>query len=159
MAKHRKAKKTHHRRHHRIGAMKGAGAILSKVAGIAVGAVGAAFINGAVKKSFTTLPQWAGGAVGVAAGVAIPKFARSPFVADISAGMVAAGSLFIINETFLSLPGIAGIGALPKTMANRATPKIERTVSGATKMGAPGFMDKAVHGFRDAAVIGALYDN
>jgi hypothetical protein len=152
MAKKRK-KTTHRRRHHRVGAMRGVGGIFMKVAAIAAGAAGATFINSTVKKSFASLPAWAGGMGAVGAGVLLPRFVRNPIALDVSAGLIAAGSLFALNESFLSLPGIAGLGAIPKTMAYRNTPKLQSSV------GAPGYMDNAVGGERDLMVVGALFDN
>ena len=149
----KKKKKATRRRHHRVGAVRGMGGVVMKVAAIGAGAVAATFLNSTVKKSFASLPAWAPAAIVVGAGVFLPKVLKNQTGQNVATGMLAAGTLFLLNETFLSLPGIAGMGAVPKGLVYRATPKLQQTV------GAPGFMDKAVGGSRDMMVVGALYDN
>jgi len=149
----KKKKTTHKRRHHTVGAMRGVGGIFMKVVAIAAGAAGATFINSTAKKSFTSLPTWSGGIASVGLGVLLPRFVRNPLAVDVAAGLIAGGALFALNESFLSLPGIAGLGAVPKNMAYRNTPKLQNSV------GAPGYMDNAVGGERDLMVVGALFDN
>jgi hypothetical protein len=160
MAKRRKSHKAK-RRHHRVGAMRGIGGAVRKAAAIAAGAVAGSFLNSVIKKAAPTLPPWAGGAAVAGAGIVLPKFVKSPIVGDVATGIVAAGALFAINESFLSLPGIAGLGAVPKTMGYRTTPKLQATVNGRSthRVGAPGFMDRPINGVRDMQAIGALYDN
>jgi hypothetical protein len=160
MAKRKKTTKK--RRHHRVGAMRGVGGAVQKAAAIAVGAIAGSFLNSAIKKAAPTMPPWAGGAAVAGAGIFLPKFVKQPIVADVATGMVAAGALFAINESFLSLPGIAGLGAVPGLMSvSRSTPKLQATVNGNAfrSVGAPGFMDRPINGVRDMQAIGALYDN
>jgi len=157
MATKKKGKKsnTHKRRHH-MGATK-ITAVLTKVAATAAGAVAGVYINNMIKTSFSSsasnsLPSWTGGAVLIAAGAILPRVVKAPIMSDVADGLTAAGAIFVLNETFLNLPGISGVGYMPHTM--RSTPKLN-----APTIGAPGFMDKTVSGTRDLAVIGALYDN
>lgn len=112
MAKTKKRKKTHraHGRRRRMGALhpalKQTGMMLL---GAGVGAIAGAFMNQAVKTSFTTAPGYIGGAVCVAAGAGIIMFAPpSPLMTGIAAGLMGIGAVFATNETFLSLPGISG---------------------------------------------------
>jgi hypothetical protein len=78
--------------------------------GAGVGAISEVFINQAVKTSFTTMPTYTGGAVGVAGGAAGLVFGgKSPFIRGASIGLMAMGTALVVNETFLSLPGISGV--------------------------------------------------
>jgi hypothetical protein len=147
--KHRK--KTTRRRRRSVGAVRGMGGVVTKVLAIGAGGVAAAFVNAGVKKSLPSLPPWSGGVASVGLGAFLPKFVRNPMAQDFAAGMIAAGTMFALNESFFSLPGIAGIGAAP--IGFRSTPKLQNSV------GAPGFMNNAVGGMRDMMVVGALYDN
>lgn len=162
MAKRHRAK-SHRKHHRRIGATGLTGA-LTKFGTIAAGAVVGTFVNAGIKKMFTTLPPWAAGVGTAAVGIAAPKFIRNPMVADLATGVMAAGALFALNESFISLPGIAGIGAVPKGLTYRATPKLQKSVSGRGNLSGktgydPGFMDKVISGQRDLMTVGALYDN
>jgi hypothetical protein len=134
-----------------MGGVKALGPAITSGAAVGAGAVAAAFANAGIKKILpASIPPWASG-VGIAlAGVLLPKFVKSQVAVDAGKGMVAAGVLFAVNESFLSLPGISGMGATPEY---RYTPKLQRSV------GAPGFMDKPIAGVRDLHAIGALYDN
>jgi hypothetical protein len=77
--------------------------------GAGVGAVAEVFINQAVKTSFTTAPAYTGGAVGVVAGVGGLVFGgKSPFIRGAAIGLMGMGTALVVNETFLSLPGISG---------------------------------------------------
>ncbi len=151
MAKKRKGKKKSHRRR-RVGAVHpGITNMLMQTGGIVAGAVGAAFVNSAVKKSMSTAPAFTGGAVAIAAGVALPYFVRgNPIVAAVGTGMVAAGGLFILNETILSIPGISGLPVMPG-LANSGTGFIRRAV-GNTHRRRMGALDSL-------QVVGALIDN
>lgn len=78
--------------------------------GAGLGAIGGAFVNQAVKTSFTTMPAYIGGAAAVAGGVAALMFIPpSPLVTGVACGLMGAGAIFATNETFLSLPGISGM--------------------------------------------------
>jgi hypothetical protein len=80
-----------------------------RLAGAAVGAIGEVFLNQAVKTSFTTMPTYTGGAVGVIAGIGGFVFGgKSPFIQGTAFGLASVGLVFVVNETFLSLPGISG---------------------------------------------------
>lgn len=151
MAKKKHHKKTHRRRRsHRMG---GVSDILTKIGGIGIGAVGAVFINAAVKKSLPTIPAWVGGAAGVVAGVVIPMIAKNNKLADYaSAGAAGMGFVFVLNETFLSLPGISGVATQPMF---RGAGFVNTSVGYA----APGVLNETIGGVKDLAVIGALYDN
>jgi hypothetical protein len=80
-----------------------------KFLGVGLGAVGEVFINSAVKTNLPSLPTWSGGGVGVAAGLAGFAFAgKSAFFQGLAGGLAGMGAVFVMNETFLSLPGISG---------------------------------------------------
>ena len=103
------------------------------------------------------MPAWTPAAALIAAGIGIPMVAKNnAMAAGIASGLAAAGFLFLLNETFLSLPGISG---LPKSynpgarLIYRNVQKVQRSV------GAPGFMDNPINGVKDLNVLGALYDN
>jgi hypothetical protein len=108
-------KKKHHRKTHRRPRRMGAVhpalmQSLEMIGGAAVGGIAAAFINQAVKSSFATAPMWVGGGVCVVAGAAIPMLSKpSPLLTGIAGGMAGMGTVFIMNETFLSIPGISGM--------------------------------------------------
>jgi len=114
MAKKRKGKKKSHRRR-RVGAVHPAlMQMATHAGGIIAGGVAAAFVNSAVKKSMATAPAFTGGAIAVVAGMALPMFVKgNQFVASMSDGLIAAGGLFVLNETFLSIPGISGLPVMP----------------------------------------------
>jgi hypothetical protein len=116
--KKRKSKKRRvgsHRRRRRMGAVHPAIADAGMMlAGAGLGALSAVFINQAVKTSFTTAPGYVGGLVPAVMGAALPMFVKpSPFVLGAAAGAAGAGIIFIANETFISLPGISGVPAMP----------------------------------------------
>jgi hypothetical protein len=112
MARGKKRKKVGStRRRRRVGAKPG---LLMEAGmtflGAGIGAVAEVFINQAVKTSFTSMPTYTGGFVGIAAGAGGLAFGGdSPFVKGAAIGMMAMGGVFVVNETFLSLPGISGI--------------------------------------------------
>lgn len=160
MAKRKKGakRKTHHRRRR----MSGVHPVLMETGelllGAGVGAVAAVFVNQAVKTSFKTVPMWVGGGACVAIGAGIPLFVKStpklpPFIMGAAGGMIGMGAVFITNETFLSLPGIAGV---PMGFTNATPGYINQTVG--NYRGVPpnriGNMSGA-----DASVIGAIFSN
>lgn len=131
MAKKKKTKKGTVRRHrrHRMGAvhpaLKQTGMLLL---GAGIGAIGGAFVNQAVKTSFTTAPAYIGGGACVAIGAGTIMFAPpTPLVTGIGAGLMGVGAVFATNETFLSLPGIAG---MPSDQMNMGPGYLNRTVAG-----------------------------
>lgn len=133
MAKRRRgAKKKGSHRRRRVGAVHPAVMTTVEAAGgAALGAIAGVFINQAVKTSFTTAPSWTGGAICLVAGAATPLFVKpTPLIAGIAAGMAGIGGVFMLNESFLSLPGISGM-----PMPNYARP-IPR----------PGYVNQAVAG-------------
>lgn len=145
----RKHKKHRVHRRRRVGGVKALGPAVTNGVTVGAGAIAAAFANAALKKVLpASVPQWASGLAIATAGIMLPKFVRNPMAAQAALGVVAAGVLFAVNESFLSVPGIAGIGA-----TYRYTPKLQRTV------GAPGFMDKPITGTKDLQAVGALFDN
>jgi hypothetical protein len=147
MAKTKKKKKgTSHRRKKR---MSGVHPIIAQtgmmLAGAALGGLAGVFGNQAIKSSFTTAPTWVGGAVVAAIGGGLPLFVKpSPFIMGVSGGMMATGAVFAVNETFISLPGIAGIPANMLPSSNN-----------------PGFLTKTVGNYRNVpqGLIGNLSGN
>jgi hypothetical protein len=151
-------RKTHHRRRR----ISGVHPVLMETGelllGAGVGAVAAVFVNQALKTSFTTAPAWIGGGACVGIGAAIPIFVKHggktpPFIMGAAGGMIGMGAVFATNETFLSLPGIAGV---PMGLPNAAPGYISQTVG--NYKGVPpnriGNMSGA-----DASVIGAIFSN
>lgn len=132
--KHKKTTKrrTHHRRR-RMGAVHPALAQAGEmIAGAAIGAVVETFANQAIKSSFPTAPSYLGGALGVAGGAAILLLAPpSPLLTGAAVGMGGMGGAFMLNESFLSLPGISGAPREP----------MMKRVAG------PGYISDAVNGF------------
>jgi hypothetical protein len=153
-------KKTHHRRR-RIGAARGMGEVVQKFIGLTAGAAIGFYANDLLKKSFASLPTFVPGAVVAAGGIFLNKsMGRKNTLIDAATnGMTAAGGIIVLNETFLDLPGISGVGFVTnfdKSMKN--APALMRAV------GAPGFMDNSIGTVRDLATVaspfvGAVYDN
>jgi hypothetical protein len=157
----RRKKRAHHHRRRRIGAASGMGAILQKTVGIVAGAAGGMFINQALKTAFTSLPTFAPGAVVLVGGVFVEKSMarKSLLMAGVADGLIAAGGLIVLNETFISLPGISGVGFVVNAdAAYKKNPALMKAV------GASGFMDNSIGNVRDLAtvagpMVGAIYDN
>jgi hypothetical protein len=106
--------------------------------GAALGAVAGAFVNQAIKTSFTGAPAWTGGAVCLAAGAVTPFFVKpTALIAGIAAGLAGIGGVFMLNESFISLPGISG---MPMPDYARARPR-------------PGYVNQAVAGNRPGVFI------
>lgn len=106
MAKRKKSRKVSHRRRRRV---SGIGAInmtnvLTQVAGIAAGAAGASIL---AKTVFPTLDAKIKSAVQIGAGVAVPMFLKSELGKSVGAGMIAVGSIGLLQ----SFNVISGIGA------------------------------------------------
>src|SRR5215472_3362575 len=111
MPRHRKHRKHRTHRRRRVGAVTGMGKILVDTAALIGGAAAGAFVHNALKTSFTTMPTFIPPAVTLAAGVVVEKMAKTnEALQNVGVGMAAAGGLFLLNETFLSLPGISGVG-------------------------------------------------
>jgi hypothetical protein len=156
----RRKKKVHHKRR-RIGAASGMGAILQKTLGLVAGGAAGFFANQALKTAFTSLPSFAPGVVIAAGGVVLDKTMgkKSVMISAAADGLIVAGGLIVLNETFISLPGISGVGFITnydKSMKQR--PAMMRAV------GAPGFMNDSIGTIRDLATVaspfvGAVYDN
>lgn len=155
MAKKKKGprRKTHRRR--RVGAVHPAimqaGEMLL---GAGIGAVAAVFANQAIKTSFATAPAWLGGGLCAGAGAALPLFVKpTPLITGLAGGMIGMGVVFATNETFISLPGIAGV---PTGLPGAAPGYMTRTVG--NYAGVPpnriGNMSGA-----EASVIGAIFSN
>jgi len=127
--------------------------VLQTVGGIAAGAVAGAFANSAIKSMVpSTLPAWIAPVAVGAAGVMLPKFIKGPIGVSVGAGLVASGALFALNESFLSLPGIAGVPYMAGPVY-RSTTKLQNSV------GAPGYVDNPIGAVRDLMTIGSMYDN
>jgi hypothetical protein len=158
MAK-RKTRKVHHRRR-RMSGSSGMGEILQKTAGIAGGAAAGFFGNQALKTAFTSLPSFAPGVALIGAGIFADKTLgkKGPLMAGFASGLIAAGALITLNETFISLPGISGVGFITTQDGNYKGRALMKAV------GAPGFMNNQIGGVRDLAnvagtKIAAIYDN
>jgi hypothetical protein len=161
MAK-RRTKKVHHRRRRMSGAASGLGVIIQKTAGLAAGAAGGFFLNQALKTAFSSLPTFVPGLALVAGGVFVDKTMgkKGPLLSGIGDGLTAAGALIALNETFISLPGISGVGFVTSESGNYKGPALLRAV------GAPGFMNNQIGAIRDLANVaggsgrmGAIFDN
>lgn len=172
---HKKTKKKkstqRHRRRHRVGAATGIMKVVTESAAMIAGGLAGFFANQALKTAFTSLPLWAPGAVVAGGGIAVKKMAKSnDMLASVGDGLVVSGGLILLNETFLSVPGVSGANIGFVTNYDRSMkmkPSIQRQV------GAPGFMDKSIGTVRDIAVIsgpkvkrsipsarvGGIYDN
>lgn len=152
MAKKKKGKKKSHRRR-RVGAMHaGLANVATKAGGIVAGAVAAAFVNSAIKKSMATAPAFTGGALAVVAGVALPMFVKgNAFVESMGDGLIAAGGLFVLNETFLSIPGVSGLPVMPG-LPNARPGFVTNTVGRVTNRRRMGSLDSL-------KVVGQLIDN
>jgi hypothetical protein len=162
MRRGKKKKKVGARRRRRI---SGTNPLLMEVGmtllGAGVGGVAAVFINQAVKTSFTTMPTYTGGAVCVAGGAGGMVFGgKNPFIKGASVGMMAMGSALVVNETFLSLPGISGI---PQGVPNaRAIPGnyLSNSVAGYRGINRnPGMGNFSGNNGKAVAGMGALYRN
>src|SRR5208282_3972974 len=144
-------KKGTHRRRHRVGAASGLMKVVTEAAATVAGAVAGFFANQALKTAFTSLPTWVPGAAIAGGGIVVKKMAKSNLMMSAAGdGLVASGGLILLNETFLSVPGVSGANIGFVTNYDRSLkmkPSIQRQV------GAPGFMDKAIGTVRDVAVI------
>ena len=154
MAKRRSKKKGSHRRRRIGGVRSGMMGLVTKAGAVVAGAAGAAFVNAAVKKSLSTAPAFTGGALAVAAGIMLPKFVKSPIMESVGAGMIAAGGLFILNETFLSIPGISGIPVMPGAPAGF----VRNTVGMANTTYKQGGRSR-LNGLDSLKTVGAIIDN
>lgn len=160
MARRKKAKKgTHHRRRRKVGAVHPAiMQTLEMAGGAAVGAIAGVFINQAIKSSFTSAPSWTGGAVCAAGGASLPLFIKpSPMVTGAAAGLAGVGVMFMLNETFLSLPGISGIpmptGGMRPGYINQTVGRTQRMVQRVPTNRIGNLSGK------NNMAIGSLYDN
>jgi hypothetical protein len=159
MAKRKKTKRVHRRR--RIGAASGMGPILQKAAGLIAGGALGFFANQALKTAFVSLPTFVPGVAIAGAGVVVDKTMgkKGALISGIGEGMIVAGGLIALNETFISLPGISGVGFVTNYDKNyKKTPAMMKAV------GAPGFMNNQIGTVRDLAsvgnaAVGAIYDN
>lgn len=135
MAKKKKGAKKTHRRRRVSGVHPHLKTALMTVGGAVAGAGVGAFVNQAVKTSFTTMPAYTGGAVCILAAGGVLSFVKpSPLVTGFACGLAGAGGLFAINETFLSLPGISGVPGMPiparTNGINQTVGRMPRRVSG-----------------------------
>lgn len=101
---------------------------LEFLGGAGIGAAAAAFGKQAISSAFKTAPLWVAGAVEVgAAGAAVLMMPQTPFVMGLEAGFGGMGVAFVLNETFISLPGISG---MPQGLPNATPGYISNTVAG-----------------------------
>lgn len=98
MAKRKKAKRTMRRRSRSVGA--GATNIVTTVLGYTAGAV----LARQADKMLPNLSPMVRNAAKVALGVALPKFVKSPLMASVGGGMIAAGGAGLVG-TFLPALG------------------------------------------------------
>jgi hypothetical protein len=154
MAKKRKGAKKTHRRRRVSGVHPQLKSAAMAIGGAVAGAVAGAFVNQAIKTSFTTMPAYTGGlACIIGAGAAMSFVKPSPLVSGFAGGLAGAGGLFIVNETFLSLPGIAGVPGMP--IPGR-TNGINRTVGTATMGRMPRRVNGTFSGNGSATVAGIM---
>lgn len=128
------------------------------VGGAALGGIGAAFVNQAIKTSFTTAPAYVGGAVCIAGAAAIPFIAAkpSPLMLGIAGGLAGMGFVFAANETVLSLPGISGVPMQPMSPStSQGNGYLNRTV-GRAYQGIPANRIGNLSGNRSTIVAGIL---
>jgi hypothetical protein len=159
MATKKKKKVYPHKR--KVGAASGMGAILQKTVAIVGGAAGGFFLNQALKTAFASLPAFVPGVAIMGGGVFLDKTMgkKSELMSGAAEGLIAAGGLIALNETFISLPGISGVGFVTNyDRSLKQKPALMRAV------GAPGFMDSSIGTVRDIATIaspfvGAIFDN
>jgi len=164
MAKRKKAKrKSGGHRRRRVGAVHPAiMQTIEAAGGAALGAVAGVFVNQAIKTSFTTAPMWTGGAVCLAAGASIPLFVKpNPLIMGVSAGLAGIGGVFMLNESFLSLPGISG---MPMPAYARTTPRpgyVNQSVAGPARPGTfiPGRKTMGNLSGNRTLAIGKIFDN
>jgi hypothetical protein len=181
-AKKGKRKKHHTRR--RVGARgkSGIGHFILKVVGVGGGAIAAAFGVQAVDTAAgASLPAWAAPAGAVATGALIAGGVGhlkgidenlESLAEGFGLGMIAVGGIMVANETFMNVPGIAGLamssnagpanGVLRqavsgKSMSSNAGPAnntLRQAVSGVR----PGFINQTVGKLRrdHSALMGAL---
>lgn len=133
---------------------------LIRVAGVGAGAVTGAFIANAGKTAFPTAPMWVAPAAVAAVGAAVPMFVKNnPLVEGFGDGMLAIGAVMTLNETVLSVPGIAGLA-----MYSNAGPA-NGVLRQAVGRGPAGFINNTVGalpngriitGSRRAMAVGAL---
>ncbi len=129
------------------------------LAGAAAGAVVATFGAQGIKSAAPTMPPWLGGGVMAAIGAAVPLFTKmTPFTTGAAMGCAGVGAAMAINETFISLPGIAGVPANSGLMnAQNKTGFFNNTVGYAGYKGIP----KSIGNFSGTsnAAIGAVISN
>lgn len=140
MARRRKHHRVHHRR--RVGAASGMSGLLMKAAGVA----GGVFAGGMVAKTVSTLDPKILGAALLGGGLFLSQKARNPLLEGVGFGLAAKGA----NNLLVSFGAITGMGSIP-LVGYRATPKLQNSVGNVMK--------NPIGGFKDTAVIGALFDN
>lgn len=127
--------------------------------GVTTGAVVATFGAQGIKSSSATIPAWLGGGAMAAIGVGTLVFVpHSPFVTGAALGAAGVGAALAINETFISLPGIAGVPPNSGlTNAQNKSGYFSRSVGTAGYKGLP----KTMGNFsgNGAATVGAVLSN
>src|ERR1700691_899501 len=101
---------SHRRRRHRVSGIKDTA---MKAATVIAGAIGGAFIKQALTTAVPSLSAsapWAPGAILIVGGAFLPSVIKGPMGQGLSDGLIAFGGLSAVNESFISIPGVSGIG-------------------------------------------------
>lgn len=89
------------RRRRRVSGANDIQGMATKVGGLVLGAVAARELNTLVVKFLPSFSPLMSGAVQVLVGVMLPKFVKSPFIADVADGMIANGGMVLVVSTGL----------------------------------------------------------
>lgn len=122
-------RKTGTRRRRRVSGANDIQGMLTKAGGLVLGAVAARELNTLIVQFAPSFSPLMSGAVQVGVGLILPKFVKSPFIADVADGMIANGGMVVIVSTGLisgpndrmayringtpNLPAVAGTGYMP----------------------------------------------
>jgi hypothetical protein len=118
MARKRKHK-VHHRRRHRVSGIKDT---LMSVGSVVAGAAAGAFIKQALTTALPSISSstpWLPGVIVLAGGAFLPKAIKGPMGQGLGDGLIAFGGLSALNESFISIPGVSGLGAIPRRVPAR----------------------------------------
>lgn len=134
-----------------------------RVVGVGAGALTGAFLiqAGNTALSSQKLPAWVIPSGVAAAGAVIPLIAKkNPLAEDFGMGMLAIGAAFAVNETFLSVPGIAGLAMSSNTPNAPGLKSSVGCTNGGMKVAGPGaYLSRTVgarNGMTRAKRFGAL---
>jgi hypothetical protein len=144
----KKKKKGHPAKRRRVGAGGKMTQVVLRVAGVGLGAIAGAFVVNAGKTAFPTLPLWAPPVAVAAAGAVVPHFVKNnPLAEGFGDGMLAIGAVMALNETVLSVPGIAGL-----SMYSNAGPA-NNVLRSAVGRGPNAYLNSTVSGFPPGRII------